>query len=93
MLAQGHQPDSRSADVQTRSRPLGLDFLFLVFGVSAWAAINGLWVESPLLVRHLPEAWNLASYIVILTQIANIGPVGYTFLRHYFKSGVIIIGS
>ena len=60
-----------------------VDFLVIFFGSSAWIAINGLWVQTPLLVTRLPEAWDLPSYIVILTQVANIGPLAYGLLRRY----------
>lgn len=35
----------------------------------------------PLLVNVLPEFWNLASYLVIIIQIANIGPLGYSLAQ------------
>lgn len=80
-----YQPKGRNLDDKNKRSSI-LDLLFLLFGVSAWAAINGLWVQTPILVQHLPEAWKLASYIVVLTQIANLGPVGYTILRKFIKS-------
>ncbi|XP_071089316.1 riboflavin transporter 2-like [Haliotis cracherodii] len=54
--------------------------LMIMFGVSSWVDINGLWVELPIMVQELPEGWNLPSYIVVLTQLANIGPVIYSLL-------------
>ncbi|XP_064640248.1 solute carrier family 52, riboflavin transporter, member 3-B-like [Lineus longissimus] len=49
-----------------------------LFGIGSWIAVNGLWVELPLLVQRLPEAWDLPSYLVIIIQLANIGPITYT---------------
>ena len=46
--------------------------------MSSWIAINGLWTELPLLVDVLPESWTLPSYLVLIIQIANIGPIIYT---------------
>ncbi|XP_031567042.1 solute carrier family 52, riboflavin transporter, member 3-B-like [Actinia tenebrosa] len=46
-----------------------------VFGIGSWIAINGLWVELPLLVNRVPEKWNLPSYLTIIAQLANIGPL------------------
>lgn len=60
-----------------------VDLLVILFGSSAWIAINGLWVQTPLLVTRLPEAWDLPSYIVILTQVANIGPLLYGLLKRF----------
>ncbi|XP_037502455.2 solute carrier family 52, riboflavin transporter, member 3-B-like, partial [Rhipicephalus sanguineus] len=50
----------------------------LLFGVSAWVSVNGLWVQMPLLVPVLPEGWNLGSVLVIVIQVANVGPLVYT---------------
>jgi riboflavin transporter 2 len=48
--------------------------------MGSWIAINGIWVELPILVDRLPEGWNLPSYMTVVIQIANIGPIAYTVL-------------
>ena len=58
-----------------RSRNIFVDILAILFGISSWISINGLWVELPLLVERLPEKWTLASYLSIIVQLANIGPI------------------
>lgn len=63
-------------------RPL-VDLLAMTFGIGAWVAINGLWVELPLLVLQLPEGWNLPSYLSVIIQVANVGPIAYTVLRTF----------
>ena len=65
-------------------RILLIDFLAIFFGISSWIEINGLWVETPILVQRLPEAWKLASYIVVITQLANIGPITYSIFKFNF---------
>lgn len=67
--------------IAERKRSYVIDILALLFGISSWVEINGLWVETPILVQTLPEAWNLASYIVVITQLANIGPIIYSLLK------------
>uniref|UniRef100_A0A8C3RL21 Riboflavin transporter n=2 Tax=Chelydra serpentina TaxID=8475 RepID=A0A8C3RL21_CHESE len=62
--------------------------LACVFGTGSWAALNGLWVELPLLVTTLPEQWYLPSYITIIVQLANVGPLLVTLL-HRFKPGLL----
>ena len=57
--------------------------LIMLFALSSWIDINGLWVEVPLLVNELPEKWSLPSFIVIIIQIANIGPLMYTIARKF----------
>ncbi|XP_053548944.1 solute carrier family 52, riboflavin transporter, member 3 [Bombina bombina] len=56
-------------------------FLACVFGSGAWVAINGLWVELPLIVNDLPEGWYLPSYLTIIIQLANIGPLFVTLMH------------
>ncbi|XP_075701603.1 solute carrier family 52, riboflavin transporter, member 3 [Rhinoderma darwinii] len=60
--------------------------LACIFGTGAWVAINGLWVELPLIVNDLPEGWYLPSYLTVLIQIANIGPLFVTVM-HKLKPG------
>lgn len=62
--------------------------LVCVFGMGSWVAINGLWVELPLLVTELPEAWYLPSYLTVVIQLANIGPLLVT-LMHRFRPGCL----
>ncbi|CAL1540659.1 unnamed protein product [Lymnaea stagnalis] len=57
---------------------LAVYLLVILFGVSSWVDINGLWVELPVLVQNLPEGWDLPSYMAITIQIANVAPFAYT---------------
>ncbi|XP_072169295.1 solute carrier family 52, riboflavin transporter, member 3-A-like [Diadema setosum] len=60
--------------------------LVVLFGTGSWVAINGLWVELPLLVSlGIPEGYNLASYLVIIIQIANVGPLLFTLASYFAK--------
>uniref|UniRef100_A0A8C5WQS4 Riboflavin transporter n=1 Tax=Laticauda laticaudata TaxID=8630 RepID=A0A8C5WQS4_LATLA len=63
-------------------------FLACIFGTGSWVAINGVWVELPLLVNELPEGWYLPSYLTIIIQLANLGPLFVT-LMHKLKPGVL----
>lgn len=56
-------------------KPL-VDVLAALFGVGAWVAVNGLWVELPLLVTDLPEGWNLPSYLSVIIQVSRPGLCG-----------------
>ncbi|XP_061628869.1 solute carrier family 52, riboflavin transporter, member 3-A isoform X2 [Phyllopteryx taeniolatus] len=49
--------------------------LACAFGLGSWVAVNGLWVELPLIVNSLPEGWELPSYLTVLIQMANLGPL------------------
>lgn len=60
--------------------------LACLFGMGSWVSINGLWVELPLIVPQIPEGWYLPSYLSVLIQMANIGPLFVT-LMHRFRPG------
>uniref|UniRef100_A0A8B9SLS2 Riboflavin transporter n=1 Tax=Anas platyrhynchos TaxID=8839 RepID=A0A8B9SLS2_ANAPL len=62
--------------------------LACVFGTGSWVAINGLWVELPLLVRVLPEQWDLPSYITIIIQMANVGPLFVTLMHRFWPGSL-----
>ncbi|XP_060069408.1 solute carrier family 52, riboflavin transporter, member 3-B-like [Ylistrum balloti] len=63
-------------------------FLVALFGIASWLAVNGLWVELPVMVPHLPEGWKLPSYLTVITQLANIGPILVTIWYVCCKSTV-----
>lgn len=62
--------------------------LACLFGMGSWVAINGMWVELPLVVPNIPEFWYLPSYLTVLIQMANIGPLFIT-LMHRFRPGML----
>ncbi|XP_051920726.1 solute carrier family 52, riboflavin transporter, member 3-B [Hippocampus zosterae] len=62
--------------------------LACLFGMGSWVAINGMWVELPLIVPQLPEGWFLPSYLTVLIQMANVGPLVITAM-HHFRPGVL----
>ncbi|XP_019395362.1 PREDICTED: solute carrier family 52, riboflavin transporter, member 3 [Crocodylus porosus] len=62
--------------------------LACVFGTGSWVAVNGLWVELPLLVPELPEHWYLPSYITVVIQLANVGPLAVTLLHRLWPSAL-----
>ena len=60
------------------NRKLLVDVLASLFGIGAWIGINGIYVQLPLLVNTAPEGWTLPAYMVMLVQVANLGPILYT---------------
>lgn len=60
--------------------------LACLLGMGSWVSINGLWVELPLVVPQVPEGWYLPSYLSVLIQVANVGPLLVT-LMHRFRPG------
>ena len=46
---------------------------------------KGAWAETPVLVSRLPEGWSLTSYLVIIIQLANVGPLIYSLLYRRFR--------
>ncbi|XP_028918389.1 solute carrier family 52, riboflavin transporter, member 2 [Ornithorhynchus anatinus] len=57
--------------------------LVALFGMGSWVAINGLWVELPVMVEDLPEGWNLPAYLSVLVALGNVGPLGVTLCRRW----------
>lgn len=50
-----------------------LFILVALFGMGSWIGVNSLWMELPLTISSLPEAWSLPSYLAVILQLANIG--------------------
>ncbi|XP_014482594.1 PREDICTED: solute carrier family 52, riboflavin transporter, member 3-A [Dinoponera quadriceps] len=65
------------------NRRLLVDFLALMFGLGAWIGVNGVYVQLPLIVHTAPEGWTLPAHMVMLVQIANLGPILYTLYIKY----------
>nr|XP_046252628.1 solute carrier family 52, riboflavin transporter, member 3-A [Scatophagus argus] len=55
--------------------------LACAFGLGSWVAVNGLWVQLPLIVNTLPEGWELPSYLTVIIQLANLGPLLVTVMH------------
>ncbi|XP_051525226.1 solute carrier family 52, riboflavin transporter, member 3-A-like [Myxocyprinus asiaticus] len=66
--------------------PLYTHALACAFGLGSWVSINGLWVELPMIVNILLEGWDLPSYLTVIIQLANLGPLLVT-LAHKFCPG------
>ena len=78
-------------DVKDFIHRLPVIILIVIFGTGSWVAINGMWVELPLLVAlQIPEGYNLASYLVIIIQLANIGPLTFTLANWWAPKGIKI---
>ncbi|XP_070824118.1 solute carrier family 52, riboflavin transporter, member 3-A [Chaetodon trifascialis] len=58
-----------------------IHILACAFGLGSWVAVNGLWVELPLIVNTLPEGWELPSYLTVIIQLANLGPLLFTVMH------------
>ncbi|XP_055981259.1 solute carrier family 52, riboflavin transporter, member 2 [Sorex fumeus] len=55
--------------------------LVALFGMGSWAAVNGLWVELPVVVKDLPEGWSLPAYLSVLVALGNLGLLAVTLWR------------
>ena len=72
--------------LRDRMSKLFVGLLVALFGAGSWLTVNGIWVELPVLVAlGIPEGYNLASYLVIIIQLANIGPVAFTIANHFTR--------
>ena len=59
--------------------------LFVLLGLASWFAMNGVLLESPVLAAFLPECDKLRSYITVIIQLANIGPIVYLGIKGCMK--------
>ena len=57
----------------------------VLFSMSTWMDVVGIWVEMPLLVTTLPEGWSLPSYLAIIIQLANVGPAVYAVVQKFHQ--------
>lgn len=64
-------------------RNVWVDTFAVLFGIGTWIGINSTYLQLPLLVASAPEGWSLPSFIVIVIQLANIGPILYTIIQKY----------
>ncbi|XP_055376490.1 solute carrier family 52, riboflavin transporter, member 3-A isoform X2 [Condylostylus longicornis] len=71
-----------------RNRNIIVDILSIFFGIAAWIGINSVFVQLPLLVENAPESWSLPSYVVVIVQIGNIGPIIYTLLHKIYPQKI-----
>lgn len=68
-------------------------FLVLLFGQGSWIGINSIWVELPLLVSlGIPEQFEIASWLVIIIQVANIGPLLFAVINYMAPKGYQLEG-
>ncbi|XP_060948959.1 solute carrier family 52, riboflavin transporter, member 2 [Limanda limanda] len=56
--------------------------LTALFGMGSWVSVNSLWVELPVVVRVLPEGWNLPAFLSVLIAFGNLGPIAVTITHH-----------
>jgi riboflavin transporter 2 len=57
--------------------------LAVFFSIGSWLGVKATFLEEPLLVGVVPESWRLPSYLVIITQMGNLGPIVYTILQKF----------
>ena len=84
LAIQGPKTEEDSDDGKPKISLL-IYLLVTLFGCGSWVAMNGIWVELPNLVPNLPEGWTLPSYLAVICQLANIGPITYSVLHSYVK--------
>lgn len=58
--------------------------LVVIFGTGSWIAVNGLWVELPIIVQEIPESWSLPSYLTVIIQLANVAPLAFALGNKFY---------
>ncbi|XP_019375294.1 PREDICTED: solute carrier family 52, riboflavin transporter, member 2-like [Gavialis gangeticus] len=55
--------------------------LVTLFGVGSQVPVTSLWVELPVVVKSLPEGWNLPAYLSVLIALGNVGPLAVALVH------------
>jgi len=55
-----------------------------MFGIGSWILVNSLYTQLPLLVQSAPEGWSLPSFLSIIIQTGNLGPLLYSAWRNKY---------
>ncbi|XP_030078781.1 solute carrier family 52, riboflavin transporter, member 3-A [Drosophila hydei] len=66
-----------------KNRNVIVDLLAICFGIGTWLGVNGTFIQLPLLVNEAPEGWSLPSYLSVMVQIGNLGPLLYTVYQKF----------
>lgn len=78
------------------NRNVRVDLLAILFGIGSWICVNSMFIQLPLIVSKAPESWSLPSYLSIIIQLGNIGPLCYTLFQKYssrkLKDSYVILG-
>ncbi|CAL7949529.1 unnamed protein product [Xylocopa violacea] len=74
---------AQNSEGYNREAHIGLHFLIILFGISAWIGINGIFIQTAVLINISPEGWALPAYLVLVIQAANFGPLLYTILQYF----------
>ncbi len=79
--------EENTSDCETGSRMTDLSILVyilvIIFNVSPWLGITGVYLEMPLLVNRTPEAWELPSYITVTVNASTLTAVIFSVIKHF----------
>ncbi|NP_001088340.1 solute carrier family 52 (riboflavin transporter), member 1 L homeolog isoform X1 [Xenopus laevis] len=68
-------------------RDLLMHLLVALFGMGSWVSVNSLWVELPVVVKELPEGWNLPAFLTVIIALGNVGPLAVTLSHRFCPPG------
>ncbi|XP_017007780.2 solute carrier family 52, riboflavin transporter, member 3-A [Drosophila takahashii] len=98
----GSPKKSMELGSRLKNRSWVVDVLAIFFGIGTWLGVNGTFIQLPLLVDEAPEGWSLPSYLSVMVQIGNLGPLLYTAIQKYSPKklndgwtihGVLLVGA
>lgn len=62
---------------------------FIVFGMSSWITINGLFAELPQFYQDLPEGPKIYADLSVVIQLANVAPLAYAAAQRWCQTGIV----
>eukprot|EP01083_Nonionella_stella_P270732 916921_1 len=78
-------------EIHNRPKEWMIWVLFWLLGISSWIDITGLFNELLLMVNDLSEGYEIWSYITLIIQLANIGPLIYGLIPTRYKTQKFVI--
>ncbi|KAL1130285.1 hypothetical protein AAG570_013223 [Ranatra chinensis] len=61
------------------------------FGLGGWLTVNAVYTQLPAFVDTAPEGWSLASYMAVLVQLGNLGPLAFRWSP--FRRETVVMGA
>lgn len=58
-----------------------LHFLCILYGFAGWMGANAVFLQVPTIIKTAPEGERMNSFVVLIVQSGNIGPLCYTILQ------------
>lgn len=70
-------------NASSKHRRYALYLLTILYGFAGWMGANAVFLQLPIIINDAPEGWRLPSFVVLVVQSGNIGPLLYTLFQKW----------